>query len=169
MLAGAPAGADIVLLDQRVGPCGLAAEEVGLALNWKVGRTGAVPTDAAFAALSAVGGLRCRLPLSPAHLRAARVGGDLSVRWIRRGRLDADAWEPADIPLGEAEERYRVEVAAPGGPVARMQIVGEPAWLYPEAAIAADFPVPPGEVEVTVRQFSLAAGWGVPAMLRFAL
>jgi hypothetical protein len=169
MREGAPAGADIVLLDARVVPCGLAAEEVGLALNWKVGRTGAVPTDAAFTTLNAVGGLRCRLPLSPVHLRASRIGGDLSVRWVRRGRLDADAWEPADIPLGEAEERYRVDVAAPGGPVVRTLTVGEPAWLYPEAAIAADFSVPPGEIEVTVRQFSLAAGWGVPAVRRFTL
>ncbi|MBX3568763.1 MAG: glycoside hydrolase/phage tail family protein [Rhizobiaceae bacterium] len=162
MRAGAAVGADLVILNGRVVPCGLAAAEIGLELNWKVGRSGSIPVDATFAAASASGGLRCQLPLSPVHLRAKRSAGDVAISWVRRSRVDADSWEPAEIALAEAVERYRIEIAAPGGPALRTQTVDEPSFLYAATSIAADFAAPPAEIEVSVRQFSQVAGWGVP-------
>jgi hypothetical protein len=44
-----------------------------------------------------------------------------------------------------------------------------PSFLYESADIAADFGAPPDEIDVTVRQLSLAVGWGLPATRRLSL
>ncbi len=119
MLAGAEAGAWFVLLDAALVPAGLKPAEAGLTLNWRVGPSGVAVSAERFATQEATGGLRAAIPLSPVHLKAARTeGGDLSVSWIRRGRIDADAWGTGDIPLGEESEAYLVEISA-GGEVVR--------------------------------------------------
>ena len=144
--------------------------EEGLALNWRIGPTGADFSSASFVALAETGGVRALLPLSPVHLRATPDGeGGVTLSWIRRGRLDADSWTPSDIPLGEAREDYSVEIAAAGGAAVRSAIVTETAFAYPAALIAADFGVVPAEIDVTIRQLSVAAGWGIPATRRLPL
>ncbi|WP_457935824.1 baseplate multidomain protein megatron [Mesorhizobium sp. 10J20-29] len=170
-LTGAEAGAHLVILDETVGPAGLAPGEEGLALNWRVGPTGADFSSASFVGLAETGGIRALLPLSPVHLRATPDGeGGVTLGWIRRSRLDADSWTPSDIPLGEAREEYSVEIAAAGGGSAvRSAVVTETAFAYPAALIAADFGVAPAEIDVTIRQLSVAAGWGIPATRRLSL
>jgi hypothetical protein len=42
-------------------------------------------------------------------------------------------------------------------------------WQYASADIAADFGGLPAEIDITVRQFSAAAGFGLPATRRFTL
>lgn len=167
MLVGASSGADFVLLDDAVVPAGLLVGEIGLQLNWRV--------DGSFidslidnAATEAVGGVRALTPLSPVHLKAHPANGDLAVSWVRRGRIDADRWDGSDIPLGEDVEQYRIEIAPADGAIVRTATAFEPSWLYEAASIAADFATA-GEIDVTVRQFSTAVGWGVPARRRFTL
>ncbi|WP_406873872.1 glycoside hydrolase/phage tail family protein [Aminobacter sp. P9b] len=168
--AGAAVGADLVVLDEGVVPAGLLAGEAGLQLNWRVGPLGADFSSASFSASSETGGKRALMPFSPVHLRGRRAGaGDLSLWWIRRGRIDADSWEASDIPLGEEREEYRVEVSATGGGVLRSATVSTPAWIYAAADIVADFGVPPPAVDITVRQLSVAAGPGLPVTRRFSL
>lgn len=169
MRAGAPAGADFVVLDERVRPAGLLAAEIGLSLNWKVGPTGAEPSDERFASTTATGGLRARRPLSPVHLRCRSSGTDLVFSWVRRGRIDADGWDVAEIPLGEETEAYQIEIGEPGHPSVRATEVGATNWTYTAAQRAADFAVPPSALSATVRQFSTAAGWGLPAERTFTL
>ncbi|MGE0501447.1 MAG: glycoside hydrolase/phage tail family protein [Rhizobiaceae bacterium] len=167
MAAGADAGAPFVLLDHAVPPAGLAASEVGLALNWRVGPTGHSIAPNLFAEHAGPGGMRARLPLAPAHLKARQsVLGDLDVTWIRRGRIDADSWDAVEIPLGEAAESYRVEIAPVGEAAVRAEEVGASSWTYAAAAIASDFPDLPAEADITVRQISTAAGAGIAARLR---
>lgn len=168
--AGAAAGADFVMLDDAVQAAGLLPGEIGLSLNWRVGASGADFSDANFTTVVATGGVRARLPLSPVHLRADwTTGGDVLLSWVRRGRLDADDWAAAEIPLGEEREEYRVEIAAAGGATVRTTTSVEPQWLYDAAAITADFGTVPAEIDLTVRQFSAAAGWGLPAIRRLSL
>jgi hypothetical protein len=167
MAAGAAAGADFVLLNDRLRPAGLAASEFGLAVNWRVGPSGTEFSAQNFAEITAAGGLRARLPLSPVHLKCRRAGGDLAFSWIRRGRVDADDWAPSEIPLGEERAEYRIDIAPAGGPAVRNATVTTQGWTYTAAATAADFGVLPASLDVTVRQFSVAAGWGVPATCRF--
>jgi hypothetical protein len=52
--------------------------------------------------------------------------------------------------------------------VARSTTVSTPAWTYPAAQIASDFGGAfPAAFEIKVRQFSLSAGWGLPASRHF--
>ncbi len=170
MAAGADAGAHLVILDDAVGPAGLLAGEAGLVLNWRVGPAGSDLSAANFSDHTETGGIRAQLPLSPVHLKAEMdAGGDLALSWVRRGRIDADSWTPSEIPLGEEREEYRIEIAHAGGAVVRTETVPTAGFVYGSADIAADFGSPPAEIDVTVRQLSIAAGWGIPATRRFAL
>jgi hypothetical protein len=169
MAAGAPVGADFVMLDDAVRSAGLLESEAGLLLNWRIGPSGSDLSGANFVSKAEVGGVRALLPLSPVHVKATRVGNDFRLSWVRRGRLDADKWEGSDIPLAEDREEYRIEIAPAGGAVMRTEIVSEPAWLYPAADISADFGTLPAEIDLTLRQLSVAAGWGIPATRRLAL
>jgi hypothetical protein len=169
MASGSASGADFVVLDDGVVPTGLSAGEVGLELNWRVGPSGSDVSDLQFATSQQIGGVRAQLPLSPVHLRARQSGDDLLLSWVRRGRIDADSWEAAEIPLSEEREEYRLEIAGPGGPVVRTETVGQQQWLYSAAALASDFAVVPSELDITVRQLSTMVGWGVPASARIVL
>lgn len=164
--AGASAGAAFVLLDGAVVPAGLNPTEVGLLLNWRVGPTGHDLSAAHVAEDAVTGGVRARTPLSPVHIRAERAaGGDWLLSWIRRGRIDADGWEGADIPLGEESEAYSVAIGPPGGAAVRSVTVASPGWTYAAADLAADFGALPAAADVTVRQLG-AGGWGLPGTAR---
>lgn len=167
--AAAEAGARFVVLDDAVRPAGLQASEIGLALNWRVGPVGSNFSAENVAEFNGIGGMRALLPLAPVHLRGARQGDDLALGWIRRGRIDADGWTASEIPLGEDREEYQVQVAHAGGAVVRTATTPSAGFLYAAEAIAEDFGTPPAEIDVTVRQLSLAAGWGLPAKRRISL
>lgn len=169
--AGISPGAPFVLLDEAVVRAGLAPEQAGLPLNWRIGPSGKDFAGPYFVDLQMAGGVRAQLPLSPVHLRCAAVpGGNLSLNWVRRGRIDADSWLGEDIPLGEESERYRIEVAlAGGGGALRTAETPTPQWTYPAALQALDFPSRPAAVVFTVRQISPSAGAGLPARRTFTL
>jgi hypothetical protein len=170
MAAGAASGAPFVLLDGSVVKAGLAPEQAGLQLNWKVGPIGHDFGGSEFVTQPATGGLRARLPLAPAHLRARRLaGGDVRLCWIRRGRIDADGWLAEDIPLGEETEAYRVEVADEGGAVLRRVTVTQQQWTYAASLIDTDFPSLPAVAWVTVRQLGTTVGAGLGARIDVAL
>ena len=166
MAAGADAGAHLVVLDDAVRPAGLLAGESGLVLNWRVGPSGAELSAANFSdhrrnrrregAAAAVAG--------PPSRRGLHGAGDRQMlSWIRRGRIDADSWTPSEIPLGEEREEYRIEIAHAGGAVVRTETVPHDEFHLRQAPIsAADFGAPPAEIDVTVRQLSVAVGWGIP-------
>lgn len=164
--AGAAAGAAFVLLDDAVVSAGLAASEIGLLLNWRVGPSGHDLSAAQCVEQEIAGGVRARMPLSPVHIRATRSAVvDWAISWIRRGRIEADSWDGADIPLGEREESYRIDIGPPGGPVLRSATAAGTDWTYAAADLAADFGSLPAEAEVAVRQLG-AGGWGLPGVAR---
>lgn len=170
MMAGAPAGAIFVLLDEAVGSAGLKASEVGLTRNWRVGLRGEVLGGDRFLQIAASGGVRSQKPLSPVHLRAQLLSsGNIALSWIRRGRIDADGWQAEEILLGEAEERYRIDVAAGQDPPVRSATATTTQWIYAAAELAADFPVPPAALDFTVRQVSASVGPGIAARITVAL
>ncbi|MEZ5782034.1 MAG: hypothetical protein R3D70_10450 [Rhizobiaceae bacterium] len=169
-LAGANAGAVFVLIDQAVTPAGLSAMEVGLERNWRIGPSGFEITEANFVEATMTGGVRSRLPLSPVHLQASRNGsGDLLITWVRRTRIGGDDWQQSEVPLGEQIEEYQVEIAPAGGSTIRTATTATADWLYGAAEISVDFAVLPVEIDITIRQRSIAAGWGIPASRRFTL
>ena len=90
------------------------------------------------------------------------VGGDLEIVWMRRARLGGDGWD-IEPPLGEAFERYRVEVVD-GETVVRTAEVGAAVFTYTAAMQAADFPGgTPSPLTVRVAQGSAVVGWGAAA------
>ena len=161
MLAGAHEGAAIAILDEAAVPMGLTVEERGLALNWlaeSLGQAGGRSGPYAFAA-----GLRAETPLSPVHIRGERLAdGDLRFTWVRRGRIEADGWDGADIPLDEPQERYRVEILN-GDTVKRTVEVTEPVFLYEAADEITDFGAPQPSLVLRIRQMGRAVPLGIPA------
>lgn len=168
MLAGAPAGARFVVLDDAVAPAGLSAGEAGLALNWKVGPVGSDLGSRTIFSTAFAGGMRALIPLSPVHLKARRSGSDLLLSWVRRGRIDADSWDRSEVPLAGDLDGYRLEIAAAGGPLLRQAEAAGPQWTYTASHIAADFGALPGEMDLTVRQIG-AGALGLPATRRLTI
>lgn len=155
MAAGADASAAVVLLDVAVRPLGLTTEETGLSLDYIAEPIGMAATPATLGPFA--GGVRAQTPLSPVHLGARRMaGGDVQFSWIRRSRLDGDSWVPAEVPLDEAVEAYRLEILD-GAVVRRAVEVGEARFVYPQALELLDFGGLQASIRVRVRQVGRVA------------
>jgi len=71
-----------------------------------VGRSLSATTAQDFANLGT--GLK---PYAPVHLGGGRnAAGDVTLTWVRRGRIDGGWRDSVDVPLGEASESYEVEI-----------------------------------------------------------
>jgi hypothetical protein len=157
------AGARFVLLDGAPARIDMTEDEIGLAFHWKcgpasrdIGAPNYVDVDHAFAGE----GLK---PLSPVHVRATRSGGgDLAITWVRRTRIGGDSWDGIDVPLGEAEERYEIDILD-GADVVRTLTATSPAATYTAAEQTADFGAPQSSVSLRLYQISATRGRGTPA------
>ena len=136
MRSGAPSGASVVVLDRSLLATDLPMAERGVEADWIVGPAGASASLERFALVRAASGLEAVTPRSPVHLRVRSHDGGLLVDWVRRGRVDADSWLPADIPLGEEREAYHVRFEG-ADRVAAFE-TSTPSFVYPAAAIAAN-------------------------------
>lgn len=155
--SGHLAGERFVLIDPAVMlSCALPSEAVGAAVKLRAvgGDDGeAVPITVIASGLAAQ-------PLSPAHLRLEVRAGDLVASWIRRSREGFGWSDFVDVPLGEADERYRIEVWR-GGTLVRQADAVEPCFVYTVAMRNGDG----GGARTTigVRQLSARVGPGQPA------
>ena len=154
-----PAGSLAVLLDASLVPLAAGPENLGRAFRYRVGPAARGAGDPAALAFEAAPGPGALLPLAPVRASARRTSAGVALRWIRRGRLEADAWEPVEIPLGEAAERYEVDVLA-GGVVKRTLSCPSPEALYPADAERADFGAPQASLWLRIVQLSAAVGRG---------
>ena len=104
------AGARFVLFNTAVARVDLAASEIRLPYSWRYGPATRDIGDASYAvAAHTFQGLGLK-PLSPVHVRAVRAGGDVAFSWVRRTRLGGDSWETPEVPLGEDNESYEVDI-----------------------------------------------------------
>ena len=166
---GHDAGARFVLLDRAVVPLAIAESESGLALTLRCGAAGAIYDPDVFVDVPLIAGRRGLRSPAPVHLRAARdAGGDVTLRWIRQTRLGGDAWEPVEVPLGEAAEAYRVTVLD-GEAAVRNFNVASPFAVYAAAEQVADFGALPDEISVAIAQVSATEGAGATARRSVAL
>lgn len=156
-----PTGSLVVLLNGVPQQIAMAAAQRRVERHYRVGPAKRPYDDPSYTVMTAAfdgNGLR---PYAPAHLTARPLGTGtlpaLEVRWIRRTRIDGDSWEGADVPLGEASERYLVRVHQ-GQTVIREAEVTQPSWTYPSAARAADALT--GPFSVSVAQISDRFGPG---------
>jgi len=96
-------------------------------------------------------------PYRVAHLKAKRTNADLKVSWIRRTRVEGDLWKDTEVPLGEAEERYHIEVRQ-AGDVVRTQTTTSEDWIYQAADQSSELGA--GSFEIAVAQTSDRYGIG---------
>ncbi len=159
-------GARFILVNSAVTPLNMRPDEIGLALSYKYG-----PTTEGLDATSygtrthAFQGLGLR-PLRPAHLQGKRnpETGDWMFLWVRRTRAGGDSWQGLEVPLGEDEERYQLDILdGPGGDVLRTVDLTAPAFLYTAAMQYADFGAPQWNVSIRVAQVSPVYGPGPAA------
>ncbi|MEM9783371.1 MAG: glycoside hydrolase/phage tail family protein, partial [Pseudomonadota bacterium] len=159
-------GARVVALDQAVRPFGLSAAEAGLPFWYKPGPAGADSAGLTAVAHSFTGeGLR---PYAPVHLAAAFEAGDLVVSWTRRTREDGDAWPGAlaEVPIGEARERYAVSLGPDGAPALEAVVEDATSLTVTAAELSAAGLAAPFDVRVA--QISDAVGPGRAALTTVA-
>ena len=161
------AGASFILLDEAVTAVDMTGDDIGLLLNWRYGPVDEALDDLAFKTEAHAFTGRGLRPYTPVHLQGKRDpgSGDWTFIWVRRTRAGGDSWEPADVPLAEEVERYRLEILdGPGGTVLRT-VTGLDAqtYFYSAADQTADFGSPQWNVAIRVAQLSGTYGAGAAA------
>ncbi|MBY6161030.1 glycoside hydrolase/phage tail family protein [Mameliella alba] len=166
-----PVGSWVVLLDGAPAQIGLKALHRGLERHFRIGPAGKAYDHPAYEHLSHAfdgNGLR---PYRPAHLRAEPMegysdeGGGLLINWVRRTRIEGDAWGRSEVPLGEEREAYLVTVRQ-GATVVREETVLAPVWVYGAGAQAEDGLN--GAFTLSVAQVSERYGPGLAAVLELS-
>lgn len=168
--AGHATGARFLLLDRAVAPLAISEAESGLDLTARCGPADTVYDPDLFVDVEltpARRGLRC---LPPVQLRAVRDAGsgDVAIAWVRQTRIGGDAWEPVEVPLGEAGEAYQVDILDAEA-VLRSVTTPQPSLVYTAAEQTADFGALPDAIGVRVRQVSATEGPGSPVEQVLAL
>ena len=108
-------------------------------------------------------------PLSPVKLRASRdSSGDVTIRWIRRTRIDGGLKDYVDVPLREESELYEVKIYS-GSTVLRSWRVTTPVIVYSSANQLSDFGTSPTSLTIAVAQVSALVGLGFVTQETMAL
>lgn len=99
-------------------------------------------------------------PLAPVHINAGRdAAGNIIIAWSRRTRIDGEWRDYADASLGEASERYEVDVYVGGASVATLSsMTPSVTWTVADQRAAAGLPV--SSMLVRVYQISAVVGRG---------
>ena len=160
-----PAGSQFVLLDGTPQQIEMSRNLRGVSQTYRVGPARRPVEDPSYRQVQRAfegNGLR---PYAPAHLRGAvQADGALSLSWIRRTRVDGDAWEPLDVPVGEESESYLLRVIH-NGAVVREASLSAPAYVYGAAEQVADAVQTPFTIEVA--QISASYGPGPSTAAQF--
>lgn len=152
-----PVGSRFVLITAALEQITLPLSARGLIRNYRIGRASAGYDAAEVVAQSAAfagNGLR---PYPVAHLRAKRLGADLSITWIRRSRVNGDSWDGVDVDLGETSETYTLRIYK-ANVLKREVVLGSAAYVYPAALQMEDGAS--GAISISVAQRSDSFGNG---------
>jgi hypothetical protein len=157
----APAGSTVVLLNDAVAPLARKVSEIGAPITYRIGPADRDYAEPIFVQPTVAATNKALRPYPPAKARARRTPAGVVIDFTRRGRLDSDAWEALDIPLGEASEFYEADIALPASGT-RTLSAGATSLLYPAADEVADFGAPQGELTLALYQISATVGRGFP-------
>ncbi|MCA0873647.1 glycoside hydrolase/phage tail family protein [Seohaeicola saemankumensis] len=158
-----PVGSWVVLMNGAPGQIELTSAQRRIARHYRIGPARCGYDDPSYVhRVEAFDGTGLR-PYAPCHLRlGAASGGDLTLSWIRRTRVDGDSWDLPEVPLGEETEQYLLRLYQ-GGTLVREATVASPGWTYTAAQQATDGFSAPGRIEVA--QLSARFGPGLFAGL----
>ena len=164
MHAGAEIGAPIVFLDAGVETIELAELEAGLELNWRAGPADDPVSAATYTQITHTHQNVSKRPYSPVNLEAAKSSNDeIVLSWTRRSRISSDSWDAVEIPLGETQENYLVEIFDGGGSSVRSINVQVPHYTYTAAEQMLDHGQLVSEFDCSVAQI---ASSGLPGTAR---
>lgn len=151
----------ILLTPASIQTIALSAAEINVTRHHKAVTAGKALEDATAEAHTYTGErVRC---LSPVLLGGGRdASGNLTIKWVRRGRINAGWNNFSDIPLGETSESYEVEVWTSGYGTLKRTITGltTPTAIYTSAQQIADFGSNQSTVHLRVYQISAVTGRG---------
>jgi hypothetical protein len=156
------AGARAVVLDGALLPIVSGSTSVGAAWNWRVVASAydyMHPTAVGLATLAGGDALK---PLSPINASAKRTSAGVVISFMRRARMNADAWEPADIPLDERLESYEMDIYKNGTVIRTLSGSSGPILTYPSALELSDFGTVQTILTVRLYQISDVVGRGMP-------
>ena len=153
------AGAPIVVLDDAIATIAAGANDLGRSFSYRIAPSNRDYTDTSAISLSAAVQPIALLPLSPVHLKAKRDVNGVTLSWTRRSRTDGDPWGAIEIPLGESQESYQVEILN-GLATLQTAIVAASSYLYPSANEIAAFGTIQSSIHARIRQISSDVGLG---------
>ena len=135
--------------------------DIGLAKVYKAVTIGTAVNDASPQTFTGNGeALEC---FSPVSIEATRDGSNnITLTWIRRGRIGYELPDGSDIPLSEETESYSVDVIDTGSPEAVLRTIASATQTaaYTAAQQTADGLTPGDPVTVDVYQISATVGRG---------
>ena len=99
------------------------------------------------------------LPYSGVHAAATRSGGDITLTWIPRSRIDNEWEDSVDVPVGEDVEDYEVDIMD-GATVVRTKTSSNASVVYTSAQQTTDFGSPQSSVTFRIYQISAVVGRG---------
>jgi hypothetical protein len=152
-------GASFVLLDQQVVPVARGLEMLGRPLSLRIVAASRDHGDMAAVSAEATPQTVALRPYAPVHLRATRGEDGITLSWIRRTRVSGDSWETLDVPLGEAEERYEIDILD-GEVVKRMMQSTTASVTYLTDDEIDDFGGALDTISVRIAQISATVGRG---------
>jgi hypothetical protein len=154
------AGATVVVLDNALFPVAQGLSNLGQTLRFRVGPASRDHADAAVTEITTSVTAKALMPYPPVQASAMRNGSGVTIDFTRRSRIDSDAWEPVDVPLGEEREAYDIVIATPGG--SRLLSPASPTALYAAADEIADFGAQQTALGLQIYQTSATVGRGFP-------
>ena len=155
------AGAPIVVLDDAIATIAAGTGDLGHSFTYRIAPSNRDYTDPSAIGLSAAVLPLALLPFSPVRLKAKHDVTGVTLSWIRRSRTDGDPWGTVEIPLGESQESYQVEILN-GTSTLRTVTVTAPSYLYPSSTELADFGAARTSIHARIRQISSDVGPGQP-------
>jgi hypothetical protein len=158
MGAPLPAGAAFVVLGAHMVPIAQGLDALARPMQLRIVASGRNHDDPVAVALTVTPGDTALKPLSPVHIAARRAGDGIHISWIRRTRIDGDSWG-IEVPLGEENEAYALEILS-GGSVVRTIACALPQALYAAADELADFGMVQTSLRIRVSQLSSTVGAG---------
>jgi hypothetical protein len=153
------AGAAFVLLDAPLVPVARGLEMLGRPLSLRIVAESRDHGDPVAVAFDHTPGAVALQPYAAVQLRAQRGIDGVMISFQRRTRLDGDSWEAAEVPLGEAQERYEIDILD-GATEKRTLSSAETNLLYANAAELADFGSIQSALSIRVYQMSAVVGRG---------
>lgn len=161
-------GDRVVLLDDPdIVGIGADLSALGVVRKWRGVSAGAVLDDAPSFDF-AYRGVNLR-PLSVVKTAGSRITNNWVITWDRRTRLQGTLWKTGQpLPLGEASERYEIDILS-GGNVVRTLTATDQTVTYTSAQQTTDFGGVQNAINVNIYMISATVGRGYPRAAAFSI